>query len=267
MTRSQATISRSTTLNKVYFISLKDDIGSDTNGDGTATTPTKVGWQNAEWEGVVVYGSGVLTMTHAYVLYGNNRLWGNVDHHQYAGLVLAENAHAVLTDSSVRYTMYGIKMGSPMATRLTLFDNYQGLTTGTSGGSYVVSMSDRIVRNNHIGLVFQGAGCTDATARAPWYSNLGSAQVDQLSVTAPVAGGYQLEIIGYTAAEFTLAVQITPAGDVRAGEFEIAGIDPAKGVHSTPLVPPNILPGDHYALTSPTTAQAENRIFLPAVQR
>jgi hypothetical protein len=38
-------------------------------------------------------------------------------------------------------------------------------------------------------------------------------------------------------------------------------------VHSTPLVPPNIVPGDNYALTSPTAAQSENRIFLPAVQR
>ena len=103
--------------------------------------------------------------------------------------------------------------------------------------------------------------------RAPWYSNLGGAQVDQLGVPAPVAGSYQLEIVGYTAAEFTLAVEITPVGEVRAGEFEIAGVDPAKDVHSTPLVPPNIVPGDNYALTSPTAAQSENRIFLPAVQR
>lgn len=103
--------------------------------------------------------------------------------------------------------------------------------------------------------------------RTPWYSNLGGTQVDQLSVPAPVAGSYQLEIVGYTGAEFTLTVQITPAGAGRDGSSEIAGVDPGKGVLTAPLLPLAALPSGYHDLTPPDTAPAGNRIYLPAVQR
>ena len=103
--------------------------------------------------------------------------------------------------------------------------------------------------------------------RAPWFSNLGGAQVDQLSVPAPVGGSYQLEIVGHTAAEFTLTVQITPAGAGRASSSEITGVDPGKGVLTAPLLPLAALPSGYHDLTPPDTAPAGNRIYLPAVQR
>jgi len=103
--------------------------------------------------------------------------------------------------------------------------------------------------------------------RAPWFSNLGGAQVDQLSVPAPVGGSYQLEIVGHTAAEFTLTVQITPAGAGRDGASEITGVDPGKGVLTAPLLPLAALPSGYHDLTPPDTAPAGNRIYLPAVQR
>jgi hypothetical protein len=155
-----------TELAEVYFTSLKDDIGGDTNGDGTVTAPAPASWQNTpEWGGIVVHGTGTVTMTHAHVLYGSNNLWGSVDY-QYSGIVLAENAHATLTDSSIRYSIYGIKMVASQvsqisqleAVRVALSDDIYGLTTGNFGGSYAVSIFDSVIRNNHTGLVFQGKG-------------------------------------------------------------------------------------------------------------
>lgn len=86
-------------------------------------------------------------------------------------------------------------------------------------------------------------------------------------MTAPVAGSYQLEIVGYNAAEFTLTVQITPAGASRDGANEIAGVDPGKGVLTAPLLPLEALPSGYHDLPQPDAAPAGNHIYLPAVQR
>ena len=86
-------------------------------------------------------------------------------------------------------------------------------------------------------------------------------------MTAPVNGSYQLEIVGHTAAEFTLTVQIPPAGTSRDGASEIAGVDPGKGVLAAPLLPLEALPSSYHDLTPPDAAQVVNYIYLPAVQR
>lgn len=86
-------------------------------------------------------------------------------------------------------------------------------------------------------------------------------------MTAPVNGSYQLEIVGYTAAEFTLTVQITPAGASRDGASEIACVDPGKGVLAAPLLPLDALPSGYHDLTPPDAPPADSHIYLPAVQR
>lgn len=102
--------------------------------------------------------------------------------------------------------------------------------------------------------------------RVPWYSNLGGLQADQLNVVAPVAGSYQLEIVGYTAAEFTLNVQITPAALSAAEEWETAGVDAQKPVRNLPAISPMALPGDLYSLIPPA-APPQNYLYLLAIQR
>jgi hypothetical protein len=42
--------------------------------------------------------------------------------------------------------------------------------------------------------------------RPPWVSNLSDSAVDQLSFTAPVSGVYQIEVYGYTAAQYQLNI-------------------------------------------------------------
>jgi hypothetical protein len=101
--------------------------------------------------------------------------------------------------------------------------------------------------------------------RAPWYSNLGEGEVDQLDITAPVAGSYQLEVIGYTDTEFRLAVEIERA--VTGAALTTASLDgvTAKEVRRSPVVPPMAVPGDIF--TPPSQAEETVRIYLPVVQR
>lgn len=105
--------------------------------------------------------------------------------------------------------------------------------------------------------------------RLPWYSNLGGGQVDQLSVVAPVSGVYQLELLGYTATEFTLDVQIMPALAVSAAEAVPSGAEPSKAVPAAPFVPLSAQPGDIFVGTSPEPEDdaSGNQLYLPAIQR
>jgi hypothetical protein len=103
--------------------------------------------------------------------------------------------------------------------------------------------------------------------RAPWYSNLGGGQLDQVSAVAPVDGIYQLELLGYTASEFTLEVQITPAIAANVDEVTAGSAEPNKVVLAAPFVPLSAQPGVVFDVPSPEVAAPENRIYLPAVQR
>jgi hypothetical protein len=103
--------------------------------------------------------------------------------------------------------------------------------------------------------------------RLPWYGNLSGSQVDHVSVVAPVSGVYQLELLGYTATEFTLDVQITPA--LAASNIEVAtsGAEPNKAVPAAPFVPLSAQPGDVFVGVSPIVDAPENQLYLPAIQR
>jgi hypothetical protein len=85
---------------------------------------------------------------------------------------------------------------------------------------------------------------------------------------APVSGNYQIEVFGYTAAEYQLEVQVTGA---------LAGLDRPQSVTqmkpnldktppSRPLVPLESNPGAQIALP-PAPPAAQQKIFLPLVLR
>lgn len=88
-----------------------------------------------------------------------------------------------------------------------------------------------------------------------------------MSITAPVDGVYQLELLGYTASEFTFEVQLTPAVAASAEGAIASSAELNKVVPSAPFVPLSAQPGIVFAVPSPVVAAPENRIYLPAVQR
>jgi len=115
------------------------------------------------------------------------------------------------------------------------------------------------------------------TGRPPWVSNLRSG-VDSISFVAPVAGVYQIEIYGYTAAEYQLQVTtdssrvglsnvIAGAGTlVSDAEDEAAmnGIDPTKPRHSQPSLSLESTPSINQALL--IFAGQGYKIFLPMIR-
>ncbi|MCL4862904.1 MAG: hypothetical protein KJZ93_26075 [Caldilineaceae bacterium] len=101
----------------------------------------------------------------------------------------------------------------------------------------------------------------DHQTRPPWVSNLPEG-VDDLVIQAPLAGRYQVEVYGYTAAEFRLIVEI--GGGLLASATE-GGVDPDKPIPDGPPVDHEDEPGAAFALTTP--GQEPQPLFLPLVQK
>ncbi|MCE7986310.1 MAG: hypothetical protein DYG89_34485 [Caldilinea sp. CFX5] len=101
----------------------------------------------------------------------------------------------------------------------------------------------------------------DYTTRPPWVSNLRTA-VDDLSITAPVAGLYQVEVYGFSAANYQLAVTL---GNVVAAQSQ-GGRDPSKDpILSDPLLAPTAQPDDRFAILPPESSRMQ--VFLPIAFR
>ncbi|MEZ4866765.1 MAG: CARDB domain-containing protein [Caldilineaceae bacterium] len=101
----------------------------------------------------------------------------------------------------------------------------------------------------------------DYTTRAPWVSNLRDS-VDDLAITAPVAGNYQVEVHGFSAAEYRLLVVINPT-ELNAAAA-LGGQDPSKPLPSTPLSG-NSEPASQFALNTP--GAIDQRLYLPLIRR
>ena len=95
--------------------------------------------------------------------------------------------------------------------------------------------------------------------RPPWVSNLSGTEVDEIAFTTPVSGVYQIEVYGYTSAEYQLDIV------VGAATFDIqvaGGIDPDKEKRQAPAValdsePPRDIPQE----------EAGYSLYLPLVMR
>lgn len=118
--------------------------------------------------------------------------------------------------------------------------------------------------------------------RPAWVSNLANNNKEFLEFVAPVNGEYQIEIYGYTAAQYNIQIEVTPG----ATELFIrnvfltpqlyaqtisAGVDPLKDQPSAPALPPASRPstdaGFVPVVPPPVELPIIRIIFLPAIRR
>ncbi|MBP7963144.1 MAG: right-handed parallel beta-helix repeat-containing protein [Caldilineaceae bacterium] len=110
----------------------------------------------------------------------------------------------------------------------------------------------------------------DFSTRPPWVSNLEGNAVDQYSLVAPVAGTYQVEVYGYTAAQFRLSASITAGNAPQAAEVQ-GGKSPNKADPSAPILAITNEPGAQQGLptapVAPSAGDSKKYIYLPLIVR
>ncbi len=114
----------------------------------------------------------------------------------------------------------------------------------------------------------------DADTRPPKVSNLSGNAVESVVWEAPVSGVYQVEVYGYSAAQYQLAVEVTAANrrSLGAGDGWTAGMDETKPERNTPVLAVNSIPGAQLALpTAPlnpsTPTELTEKLYLPMTVR
>jgi|GEM_PF-2998339 len=98
----------------------------------------------------------------------------------------------------------------------------------------------------------------------PWVSNLRE-QPDIISFAVPMDGVYQIEVTGYTAADYRLTVERTPAVQVVSPADTISRLDPDKAVRTAPLVLVDSEPAFAPPVSEPI--DTERQLFLPVIIR
>lgn len=103
----------------------------------------------------------------------------------------------------------------------------------------------------------------DYATRPPWVSNLSNG-VEEISFNAPIAGRYQVEVYGYTAAEYSISVTLSAATQNQTTIADRIAAD--KPTYTQPYVALESEPGNHYALP-PVVPNPVFRVYLPLVIR
>lgn len=104
--------------------------------------------------------------------------------------------------------------------------------------------------------------------RPPWVSNMSGTVVDQCSVEAPISGTYQIEVYGYTSADYQLEVQVSSgAGLTRQvlSASEVSGVG-SKLVPSAPVIAVDSIPSD-VGVALPSIDITNRFVYLPLVLR
>ena len=99
-----------------------------------------------------------------------------------------------------------------------------------------------------------------AEGRPPWVSNLSGDEVEDLSITAPVSGVYQVEVYGYAAAEYQLEVAV--GAQARAYALR----SPARVLGKAWLTAPAVAGEPPTGYTPPQEVQ-HFYVYLPLVLR
>ena len=102
----------------------------------------------------------------------------------------------------------------------------------------------------------------DDATEPPWVSNLPGV-VDDLTITAAKEGEYQVQVHGFSAAEYRLIVTINDA-NLLAAETT-GGVDPSKSLPDSPLLADASEPPSQFGNNSPGATQRS--IYLPLISR
>lgn len=107
----------------------------------------------------------------------------------------------------------------------------------------------------------------DHATRPPWVSNL-DVGTDQIRLVAPIDGLYQIEVYGYTAADYQLTVEIEPGVIVQAAQsHNIINRNTEKPIRNGPIVPLFSTPGLYMPDVEPIQLEQQHRVFLPIIQQ
>lgn len=108
----------------------------------------------------------------------------------------------------------------------------------------------------------------DYTTRTPWVSNLaGEGVVDEIALVAPVTGIYQVEVYGYSAAEYQLSIA-TDSVPAAVAAHSAAGRLAEKPLFTQPALALENLPTHHQSLpTVPTQLLSLQQVYLPLIKR
>jgi hypothetical protein len=101
---------------------------------------------------------------------------------------------------------------------------------------------------------------------SPYVSNLANAAVDALTFTAETDGEYQIEVYGYSAAEYRLTIEVN-SNSARSGAQNVDSTNPAKEILEAPVLSRNSAPFGQQALPAvplPAELPTEN-LYLPVV--
>ena len=102
----------------------------------------------------------------------------------------------------------------------------------------------------------------DYTTRRPWISNRSSG-FEEISFSAPIAGVYQIEVYGFTAAQYSISVTLSAATQIQADK---AWVSADKSTYTQPYVALESQPGSYYALP-PGVETPDFRVYAPLVTR
>jgi hypothetical protein len=107
---------------------------------------------------------------------------------------------------------------------------------------------------------------TDQSARV---SNLEDSANEQVSVPADqvAPGVYQVEVYGYTAAEYRITTNVGPAQAALQAELTVGGVSPDKTRPDAPVVPVDSLPDERQGAAPALTTEESGTIYLPLVVR
>ncbi len=107
---------------------------------------------------------------------------------------------------------------------------------------------------------------TDQSARV---SNLEDSANEQVSVPADqvAPGVYQVEVYGYTAAEYRITTNVGPVQAALQAELTVGGVSSVKPTPDAPVVPVDSLPDERQGAAPALAPEDNGTIYLPLVVR